>query len=179
MPASGRTPRRTPFRGPALLALGALFSLLSCGREVTGPGPGMRLAHAIAFVAEFPAPLASVVDGAGSVVQFDRVRVVLRRADGSVAIDQVASFAAGADSVVLDLRVALRTGTPSTGEPLGLNLDYINASGDTVFRGGPVIVRAIPEGRNSEPPQPVAVPLSYTGPGAEAVSVTILSLIHI
>lgn len=174
MPASGRTPRRTPFRGPALLALGALFSLLSCGREVTGPGPGMRLAHAIAFVAEFPAPLASVVDGAGSVVQFDRVRVVLRRADGSVAIDQVASFAAGADSVVLDLRVALRTGTPSTGEPLGLNLDYINASGDTVFRGGPVIVRAIPEGRNSEPPQPVAVPLSYTGPGAEAVSVTIV-----
>ena len=51
MPASGRTPRRTPFRGPALLALGALFSLLSCGREVTGPGPGMRLALAVFFAA--------------------------------------------------------------------------------------------------------------------------------
>lgn len=158
---------------PALLALGCAFSLLSCGREVTGPGAGLRFAQGITFVAQFPGPLANVTTGAGTVVPFDRVRVVLRRSDGTVAIDRVALFAAGSDSVRLDLRVPLGSGTSAEGEPLSLNLAYVNAVGDTVFRGGPVTVTALPERAGEPPPPPASVPLTYTGPGANAVSVAI------
>ena len=174
MPALGQPTVRTRIRRATQLALASTLALLSCGREVTGPGRGMRLARNIAFVAHFPGPLASVADGAGSVVAFDRVRVILRRADGSVALDQVALFGAGVDSVVLDLRVEIGSGTPAGGEPLALNLAYINTAGDTVFRGGPVPVRAVPLGTNAVPQEPVGVPLTYTGPGAAAVSVSIV-----
>ena len=54
-----------------LTAIGAAgLALLSCGREVTGPGEGMRFATGLSFVAEFPAPLASVAAGAG--LEFDK-----------------------------------------------------------------------------------------------------------
>ena len=173
MPATGLLPVRKRLHLPALLALGCAFSLLSCGREVTGPGAGLRFAQGITFVAQFPGPLANVASGAGTVVPFDRVRVVLRRSDGAVAIDRVALFAAGSDSVRLDLRVQLGSAATAEGEPLALSLAYVNAVGDTVFRGGPVIVTAVPERASGPPPQPASVPLTYTGPGASAVSVAI------
>jgi len=162
-----------PLRRLAFLALGLGLSLLSCGREITGPAGELRLAQNIAFLAQFPGPLASVADGAGSVVAFDRIRVLLRRTDGSVGLDRVVQFGAGVDSVVLDLRVPLRGTGADGGEPLALNLAYMNAAGDTVFRGGPVPVIALPQGSGSGEPSPVPVPLTYTGPGAEAVAVAI------
>lgn len=149
------------------------LSLLSCGRDVTGPGEGLRYATGLSFLAQFPAPLAEVAEGAGSVVPFERVRVVFRRADGSVALDTSIVFPANADSMALDLRVPLSSGAPASGEPMALSLDYVNAAGDTVFRGGPVPIVAVPRAAGSPPPQPAPVPLTYIGPGASATALDV------
>ncbi|MCC7000979.1 MAG: Ig-like domain-containing protein [Gemmatimonadaceae bacterium] len=169
------TLRRLPSRSRRVLAAIATLglSLLSCGRDVTGPGEGLRYATGLSFLAEFPAPLADVADGAGSVVPFERVRVVFRRGDESVALDTSIVFPANVDSMALDLRVALSPGAPASGEPMALSLDYVNAAGDTVFRGGPVPVVAVPRAAGSPPPEPAPVPLTYTGPGATATSLDV------
>jgi hypothetical protein len=114
-----------------------------------------------------------VADGAGSVVPFDRVRVVFRRSDESIALDTTIVFPANADSMALDLRVPLSSGAPASGEPMALSLDYVNAAGDTVFRGGPVPVVAAPRAPGAPPPAPAPVPLTYTGPGATATSIDV------
>lgn len=169
------SPTRTPWQRAALV--GALFaaSLLSCGREITGPenGVGTRFAHGLSFLTEFPGPLASVEEGAGSVVPFNRVRVVFRREDGSVALDRVVEFPEGQTELALNLSVPLSRGAPSTGEPLQLFLRYINAAGDTVFSGGPVAVLAVPNASSGSPPSPVNVPVTYTGPGSDATGVVV------
>ena len=171
-----RSGPRLPRPRTLVAAVGVLaLSLLSCGREITGPGEGLRFATGLSFVAEFPAPLASVVAGAGSVVPFTRVRVVFRRADQSVALDTLVTFPSNADSVALDLRVPLAgTASASEGEPLALTLAYVNAAGDTVFRGGPVQVLAQVRAAGSPPPPPAAVPLIYVGPGSQAIGVSIV-----
>ncbi len=154
---------------------GLALSLLSCGREITGPGEGLRFATGLSFLAEFPAPLASVAAGAGSVIPFERVRVVFRRADQSVALDTLVVFPSNADSIALDLRVPLSSAVAgSEGEPLALTLAYVNATGDTVFRGGPVAVVAQVRAPGSPPPAPAAVPLTYVGPGSQASAVSIV-----
>lgn len=159
-------------RRATLLVLGLVFSLLSCGREVTGPGRA-QLAHAIAFQAQYPGRFADVADGAGSVVAFNRVRIILRRTNGAVALDRIEPFGPAVSSIQLDLRVAIASNAPASGEPLDLFLSYLNAAGDTVFRGGPVAVAAVPPGQ-TEPPAPVDVPLTYTGVGASAVGVAMV-----
>ena len=171
MPTLNRLPSRSRRVLAAIATLG--LSLLSCGRDVTGPGEGLRYATGLSFLAQFPAPLAEVADGAGSVVPFERVRVVFRRADGTVALDTSIVFPANADSMALDLRVPLASGAPASGEPMALSLDYVNAAGDTVFRGGPVPVVAAPRAAGSPPPEPAPVPLTYTGPGATATSLDV------
>lgn len=176
MKTTSSTPSRTPWRRAA--AVGALFaaSLLSCGREITGPenGIGTRFAHGLSFLTEFPGPLASVEAGAGSVVPFNRVRIVFRREDGSIAFDRIVEFPEGQAELALSLSVPLSRNAPSTGEPLQLSLRYINAAGDTVFSGGPVGVLAVPGAPTSgSQPSPVNVPVTYTGPGAEATGVRI------
>ncbi len=164
--------RLTPRGFVAAVGLLAL-SLLSCGREVTGPGAGVRFATGLSFIAEFPGPLASVAQGAGSVIPFERVRVVFRRSDGSVALDTLIAFPSNADSVALSLSVPLSPTAPSSGEPMTLSLAYVNAQGDTVFRGGPIAVTAQPRSAGSPPPPPASVPLTYVGPGATAASVAV------
>jgi len=171
MPVPARLGVSLASRRVLLVPLGLFLALLSCGREVTGPAFG-QLAHAISFVATFPGPLASVAEGAGSVVPFNRVRVRLVRTSGAVAIDQTVTFAAGADSVLLDLRVPISSTAPTTGEPLDLSLAYLNAAGDTVFRGGPIRVVAVAPGRG-EPPPAAPVQLEYVGPGRSAIGVSI------
>lgn len=168
-------PGRPAWRRAAFVA--ALFgaSLLSCGREITGPenGVGTRYAHGLSFLTEFPGPLASVEAGAGSVVPFSRVRVLFRREDGSPALDQLVDFPENEDEIELSLSVPLSRSASPEGETLQLYLRYINATGDTVFSGGPVPVLAVPTRRGSPPPQPANVPVTYTGPGANATSVSI------
>lgn len=166
---------RMPLRRAALVAALFAASLLSCGREITGPenGVGTRFAHGLSFLTEFPGPLANVEAGAGSVVPFNRVRVIFRREDGSVALDRLVDFPDGQSEVALSLSVPLSRSAPSTGEPLELFLRYINAAGDTVFSGGPVTVLAVPNAGSSTQPTPVNIPVTYTGPGADATGVVI------
>ncbi len=154
-----------------LVAAAVLLSQFACGREITGPGAGLRFASGLSFLAQFPGPLANVAAGAGDVVPFERVRIVFRRTDGSVALDTVVNFPSNADSIALDLRVPLDPGAPAAGEPMTLALAYVNAAGDTVFRGGPVPVVAQSRPVGAPPPPPAPVPLTYVGPGATAVSV--------
>jgi hypothetical protein len=162
---------RPPFRH--LLALSGLFalSLLSCGREVTGPENGSAYGRVadLAFAPQLPGPMA-VVDGAGSVVPFDRVRVILRELGGRELLSRVIDFPATATEVPLALEFPLPPNTPETGLPVHLLLRYINAAGDTVFAGGPVQVIARPRDQ-SQGPQEVPVVLDWVGPGSEAVRV--------
>lgn len=163
-------PHTTSSRRAVLLA--ALFgaSLLSCGREITGPdgGPFGRTAS-LALMPELPAPM--VVEGSGDVVAFTRVRAILLRSDNTELLSQVVDFPADADEVPLTLSVPLPVNTPASGLPLQLLLRYINAAGDTVFAGGPVPVVAVPVGSGTGEPQPVAITLDWVGPGSDAGSV--------
>lgn len=149
-------------------ALGAVFflSLLSCGREITGPSGAARFAHGLSFLSQFPGPLANVEAGASSVIPFERVRVLFRRTDGSVALDRLVDFPANADEVRLSFSIQLSSDAPRTGEDLDLFLRYLNAAGDTVFAGGPIRVLAAPIKDGEEAPPPAEVPLTYTGPVA-------------
>lgn len=98
--------------------------------------------------------------------------MVLHHSDGTVALDTVIDFPAGTDSETVSLDVKLLPSAPASGEPLSLNLAYINAAGDTVFKGGPVGVTAAPAG-SGPPPPPVTIPVTYSGPGASAAGVAI------
>src|SRR5262245_53720533 len=115
-------------RAPRLQLVAGLLglSLLSCVRELTGP-ERLRLAAGLSFLSTFPGPLASVADGAGSVVPFERVRITFRRTDGTAALDTMVNFPSNSDSVALDLRVPIGAGAPETGEPMTLSLAYVNA----------------------------------------------------
>lgn len=166
-------PRRTStFRSRVLLGAALVAVILSCGREVTGPAPAAQ--HALpgfSWIPVFP-PAFDLAGGTG-VVAFTRVHVVLHRTSGAVALDTVINFPSGADSLTLSLTVRLLENAPVSGEPMSLNLGYINAAGDTVFRGGPVSVTASPPPPGGGTNPPVQVPLSYTGPGANATSVVV------
>ncbi|HVH40673.1 MAG TPA: hypothetical protein VM764_11650, partial [Gemmatimonadaceae bacterium] len=150
--------RRLPF---LVLAFG--LSLLSCGREITGPD-GSRLS-ALALDPRMPMPFA--VEGSGSVVPFVKVRVTLERADGTEALERIVDFGADTDTLQLALEVPLPFGTTSAGIPLTLRMQYINAQGDTVFRAGPVIVMAVPLAQG-ETPSVVSFDVQYVGVGADA-----------
>jgi hypothetical protein len=158
------------------VAAGLLIAVLvACGREVTGPvsTPASVFKRIAAFAIEpkyETAVPASALRSALEQVAFERVRITLRREDGSIALDTVVSFPAGADSLLLSLNVPLPANAPTSGVPLNLNLGYVNAAGDTVFKGGPIPVTVTP-GTGGTPPAPVQVPVQYTGPGSTAASV--------
>jgi hypothetical protein len=159
-----------------LATLGLVFvaAILSCGKDVTGPlSSAARYVRGLAFDPVFP-PLFQAAGGAGSgLVDFSKVHVVLHHSDGTVALDTTIDFPSGADSLTVELTVKLLDGAPATGEPMSLNLGYINATGDTVFKGGPVSLTAAPPAASGQPNPPVKVPVAYTGPGAAAVAVAI------
>lgn len=164
---------RAPARRLALVGAAFALALMSCGREVTAPLSGaVRYARALSFQSVFPGN-ASLVSGGSGLVAFTKVRVVLHRADGTVALDTVVNFPSGLDSLAVSLSVTLAPGAPATGEQLTMNLGYVNAAGDTVFKGGPVTVLAMPAVAGQGPPPSVQVPLTYTGPGANASRVVI------
>jgi hypothetical protein len=145
------------------------LSLLSCGREVTGPEHGLpygrnRIA-ALALEPAFPAiPGARAIS---DVVPFQTVRITLRRTDGTVAKDTTITFPAGADSIALAIDVPLPVTAPDSGLTLGLSLAYVNAAGDTVFRGGPLPVTAKPSGSTGST-QTVTIPVTWVPPSGVA-----------
>lgn len=149
--------------------------MISCGREVTGPengvqGPRPRVG-ALAVDPQMPSLMSSVLGGS-QVVPFERVRVLLRREDGAVAVDTIVLFPSAADSLALTLLVPLPLNAPAAGAPMSLTMAYINARGDTVFRGGPQGITVAPVGSGTAS-APVAVPVRYDGVGRNAASVVI------
>jgi len=167
--------------GRLAIAAGLLIAILvACGREITGPVANsvsaFRRFASLAFEPRYETALpAPALHAALTQVAFERVRITLRREDGSIVLDTVVSFPAGSDSLTLTLNVPLPPSAPSAGVALNLNLGYVNAAGDTVFKGGPIPVTVIPTvaGGTPSPAVPVQVPVHYTGTGAAAVSVAI------
>jgi hypothetical protein len=160
------------------LAAGLLIAVLvACGREITGPVSGpvnaFKRIAAFAFEAKYETAIpAGALQAALQEVPFERVRITLRREDGSIALDTVVLFPVGATELTLTLNVPLPVSAPASGVPLSLNLGYINAAGDTVFKGGPLPVTVTPS-TGGTPPPPVQVPVHYTGTGSNATSVVI------
>ncbi|MCX5760961.1 MAG: Ig-like domain-containing protein, partial [Gemmatimonadetes bacterium] len=166
-----------PARRLALLAGLLTVALISCGREITGPGTSpvnaFKRFASFAFSPQYETAVPSTaLQAALTQVAFERVRITLRREDGTIALDTVVSFPAGADSLTLSLIVPLAASAPASGVPLTLNLGYVNAAGDTVFKGGPIPVTVTPS-TGGAPPAPVQVPVHYTGTGSNATAVTI------
>ncbi len=147
----------------AVLALGSA-ALGACGREVTGVSGDTQVALAI------------VRPGANSLAEdvapVVRVRVQLASSEPVLVVDRVITLTPGVDSTDVRLTVPLPNGTGRTGLPMSLTLQFINAAGDTLFRGGPVAVVVTPAATGSA--NAVLVPVSYVGPGAGAASVEIL-----
>ena len=167
--------RNLPARRLAVVGVVLVAAALSCGKDVTGPvGDAGRFMRALSWNPVFPPVLQQAAGGASSgVVPFSRVRIVLHHSNGTVALDTTINFPANADSLTVPLAVRLLNDAPPDGETMQLNLGYINAAGDTVFRGGPVSVLAAPPPRGGGANPPVRVPLAYTGVGASAVALTV------
>jgi uncharacterized protein YjdB len=150
----------------------SFFVLLSCVGEPTAPQRNTeRFARGLTFNPVFPQGL-SLFNAAD--FTFDRVHVVLRHLDGSVALDTTVAFPANATEVSITLDVRLLPGTPVTGERLMLEVQYLNVQQE-IFRGGVEIV-ATPTVPGAPAPPPVSVPdvnLVYTGPGSSATIVRI------
>ena len=158
----------------AMLGLVFVAAILSCGKDVTGPlGAAARYARGLAFDPIFPPAFQAAGGSSSGVVDFTSVHVVLHHSDGTVALDTTINFPAGQDSLTVDLTVKLLDNAPSTGEPMSLDLGYLNSAGVVVFQGGPVSVTAAPPATPGTPNPPVKVPVTYTGPGASAVAVAI------
>jgi hypothetical protein len=160
-----------------LAALTALFalSLLSCGREVTGPENGIQYGRsrtaALALDPQMPSLLASL-EGAGDVVAFENVWIVLRDEAGVVVLDTLVPFPVGVDSIALSFEFPIPIDAPEAGLPLLLTMAYVNAAGDTVFRGGPAPVVAAPVDSDGAGTA-ISIPIIYDGVGKDAASVLI------
>ena len=135
--------RLLPRKLAVLLGFAIGASALSCGRDVTGPKGGSGLRASFSFAPRFPEILTQT-SGAGSAVAFNRVRVVLRRVDNTIALDMTVPFPADAATVPLSLTVPLLPTTPASGEPLTLTLEYLNSAGEIVFTGGPTSILVKP-----------------------------------
>lgn len=165
------------FRRLAVAAGLLIAVLVACGREITGPVSSpvnaFRRVAAFAFEPKYETAIpASALQAALQEVPFERVRITLRREDGTIALDTVVLFPVGATELTLTLNVPLPASAPASGVRLSLNLGYINAAGDTVFKGGPLPVTVMPS-TGGAPPPPVQVPVHYTGTGANATALVI------
>ncbi|MBI1808527.1 MAG: hypothetical protein HYR75_01410, partial [Gemmatimonadetes bacterium] len=163
-----KPPRRSPLFAVAIL----VAALWSCGREVTGLKDSVvRIARGVSFNTVFP----TVYQQAASagLVSFTKVRVVLHHSDGTLALDTLVDFPSTATELDLSLSVPLLANAPVGGEPMTLDLAYVNAAGVVVFSGGPVSITAVPATVGGSKPPPVNVPVAYTGPGANATAVRI------
>jgi hypothetical protein len=159
----------------ALIVASLLFSVLSCGREITGPEDGVGTAYArgFAFETRFTDRITQFAQVSAGVVEFNRVRVLLQYRDGRVALDRIVDFPTGASSVEQGFDVPLSADAPASGEELTLTIAYITAAGDTIFRAGPLAVLLTPSDAGDPPPTPIAVTAEYVGVGANATDVVI------
>ena len=109
----------TLFRRLAAVGAALVLVLLSCGREPTAPQTrdvAPRFARGFSFNTVFPQLAGN--SAFADLVEFNRVHVVLHRADGSVALDSTVSFPPGVESLTLSFDIRLAPGAPATGEML-------------------------------------------------------------
>jgi hypothetical protein len=157
----------------ALLGVAVVSMLVSCGREASAPvANGVTLLRHGQFSVEPVFPRLVTGKSVEGVVAFEKVRIVLHRADGTVALDTTVLFPVGADSVVLAASVPLSPSAGAGGETFKLDLGYMNTAGEVVFKGGPVDLTVAPKGSSNQP-APVQIPVKYSGPGASATRVFI------
>ena len=156
-----------------MLGIATAAVLVSCGREAAAPlGNGVTLVRHGLFSVEPVFPRLVSGKPLSSVVAFDRVRLLLRRTDGNVALDTTVRFPADADSVSLSATVSLSPSAGSGGEHFTLEIFYLTVIGQVVFSGGPVDVVIVPDGSGIAS-LPAVIPVNYTGPGSTATKVAI------
>ncbi|MGH7679024.1 MAG: hypothetical protein ACRENU_11200, partial [Gemmatimonadaceae bacterium] len=153
-----------PRRAVAPLAAAfVLFAGLTCTESSTAPN-SKRL---------FPLSLAPVFTQAATEIyrnlvsfelDIDNIRVLLTRADGSVALDTTVARAAGQDSIVLNLAVELK----SNHEELEATIEL--RSGTQVLFSGTQTIQA-QVGITSPPTAPIEV--EYIGPGATVTTLDV------
>lgn len=106
---------------------------------------------------------------AAGIIAINQVGIILKRSDSiTVALDTAITLEPGQDSVDLTVTVIVL----SEREQFFLEINISDVAGDTVFRGGPLRVLASTAGGA----EPVAVPLTYTGVGADAAAVRVTTM---
>ena len=170
-PTVSRFPLRTSLRRFAFLGASFAAVLLSCGRDITAPTQsGARLSSALRFNTVFPQM--STSGAFATAAAFDKVHIVLYHTDHTIALDTTIAFPADSSQVSVSLSVHLLPSAPSSGEPMTLDLGYLNPQGQTVY-SGTTSLTAMPDVAGVSAPAPVTVNVTYTGPGAGAKSVKI------
>src|SRR5712692_4157532 len=156
--------RGATFRGLATLGwwsvrLGAVAvigaTLATCTRDSTAP----RAAARLVVIPQFR--IGALVPGNGLFV--DQVRVQLIRPPQLSVLDKTFSFSPSSSSLPISLTIPLQQSPDS----FSLQLDYAHGS-EVLYSGVQTVV--LDAGAS---PQPVTVPVSYSGPGRSATSLTL------
>ncbi|HYV97026.1 MAG TPA: hypothetical protein VE967_06205 [Gemmatimonadaceae bacterium] len=155
----------------ALLLSAAVVVTATCGdNSIVGSRAGVHRSRPIALSPVFSGNLALVGQ---SGVAFNRVRVIVERANHTIAFDKIFEFPANADELPLSLDIPLSDNSGADGEAMTLTMQYLDDANTVVFVGGPINVQVVPANSSTEPPPPVEVPIHYTGPGANAAKVVL------
>ncbi len=149
-----------PVRLAILSGLLAVIGTFSCRDGATDPRGRL---FTFAVVPAFQSSRAA------GLVDVDRIQFVVTRADESIVLDTIVDIPVGSSEVQLDLTVTVT----SPDELFLLTLTLFDPSGSVVFVGGPIEVSAT--AAEDTPPPPLEVPLVYTGVGANAVAVQIVT----
>ena len=170
------------YRRSSLPGLVALLSALFLGSCVDGPvaGPAtderphvLHLVPQLSYAVAPGAPALSAAQEDALSQAFDRVnrfRLIVKDVSCTeVLLDVTFEVTPGED--VYDLSVEVPGITP--GEPVCVTI--IAMDGETVLFESPPLTVATTDTQTATPPQPFSAPLTYTGPGADAVGVEILS----
>ena len=169
-------------RPVSLLGFVALLSTLLLGSCVDGPvaGPAtderphvLHLVPQLSYAVAPGAPALSAAQEHALSQAFDRVdrfRLIVKDVSCTeVLLDVIFEVTPGED--VYDLSVELPGITP--GEPVCVTI--IAMQGETVLFESPPLTVATTDTQTATPPPPFDVPLTYEGPGADAVGVEIQS----
>lgn len=176
-----RLTRRSPIRGGmyATRTLLATLALLTASACVDGPaapdGAGLTFgAYVLQPSLTLVAPRSTVVTAAVADAlsdAFDRVdtfRMTVRRAaNGALVVETSLSVTPGQDAYDLSIEA---TGV-TAGESLLVTVVALQGS-TVLFQSQPIPVTA-QASSSSQAPQPVNVPLTYSGPGSEATEISV------
>jgi hypothetical protein len=169
------TPLGSRVRRSLLVVTALAVAAISCAREVTAPNRGfLRMSRGISFLTRFPEALRDNAPGTSGLVDVAKVRVVLYRADSTIALDTMVAFPDGQDSVSISMSVPLSPTAPASGESLNMGLKYVSTTGDTVFKGAAPVTATAVTGTSTtttQTPATVTVTVVYTGTGSSAKSV--------